>query len=158
MRLVSIKSNALSKYEVDPEFLKKSGRPCVLIVQLKYNGQRYNFAVPLRSNIPASSPKAEYFALPPRSTTQSGNRHGIHYIKMFPVLRSETTIYRVAGNKQAMLIKSIIDKNEKQIVNECQAYLNSYSKETKSLYATDIDLLLEVVKVTQNKLATNNSK
>ncbi len=49
----------------------KSGRPCVLIVKLKYKGEKHQFVVPLRSNIPANVPKDQYFSLPRNSTTKS---------------------------------------------------------------------------------------
>ena len=88
MKLVSINTNLLEKYKGDQEVLTKSGRPYVLVIRLKYKGQKYDFAVPIRSNIPAASPKDQYFALPPRSTTKPRNRHGTHYIKMFPVKKN----------------------------------------------------------------------
>ena len=57
MKLVSINTNLLEKYKGDQEVLTKSGRPYVLVIRLKYKGQKYDFAVPIRSNIPAASPK-----------------------------------------------------------------------------------------------------
>ena len=76
VRLVSIKSGVLNEYRKDPEMLQKAKRPCVLIVKLKYRGETYDFAVPLRSNISPSAPKEQYFALPTRPTTKSHHRHG----------------------------------------------------------------------------------
>ena len=146
MKLVTINSKLFNLYKKDPEFLSKAKRPCVLAVRLKYKNQNYNFAVPFRSNIPAASQKSEYFPLPPRSTTRSGNRHGLHYIKMFPVEKNQLQIYRTTGNKAATMYKKIINKNEKRIVRECQEYLNAFEKNHKSPYATDIDLLLSIMK------------
>ena len=54
----------------------------------------YDFAIPIRSNIPASAPKNQYFALPPRPQTRPKNRHGLHYIKMFPVTKQYLIRYR----------------------------------------------------------------
>ena len=142
MRLVTINSKYLSSYKVDPEMLQKSSRPCALIVQLRYRGHRYDFAIPLRSNIAPSTPKDQYFPLPPRSTTKKNHRHGVHYIKMFPVKRSFLLRFRTEGNIYASLIKGILDANEKQIVKECQQYLSDYEKGIRPLYSTDIDLLL----------------
>lgn len=142
MKLVSIDPRLLEKYQGDPEVMTKSGRPYVLVICLKYKGQKYNFAVPIRSNIPAAAPKEQYFALPPRPTTRPKNRHGIHYIKMFPVTKEYLIRYRTEGNTFAQLIQSIIDKNTKKIVNACQDYLNLYSLGQKPQYATDIDYLL----------------
>ncbi len=67
--------------------LWKNMRPYVLVIRLKYIEKSYDFAVPIRSNIPAAAPKDQYFALPPRPTTRPKNRHGLHYIKMFPVTK-----------------------------------------------------------------------
>lgn len=142
MKLVSISTELFKKYEGDPEILTKSGRPYVLIIRLKYKGIKHDFAVPIRSNIPAAAPRNQYFALPPRSTTKPKNRHGIHYIKMFPVTKKYLVRYRTEGNSFAMLIQSIIDKNTKRIVNDCQAYLDSYSVGHKPQFSTDIDYLL----------------
>lgn len=63
----------------------EAGRPCVLVVKLKYKGVKRNFVVPLKSNITANTDKTTYFALPPNSKTKSGNFHGVYYIKLFPI-------------------------------------------------------------------------
>ena len=83
------------------------------------------------------------FALPPRPQTRPKNRHGLHYIKMFPVTKQYLIRYRTDGNRFATLIQTIIDKNSKQIVNECQRYLDLYSQGIKPLYSTDMDYLIE---------------
>ena len=142
MKLVSINPKLLEKYKSDPEVLTKSGRPYVLVIRLKYKGQKYDFAVPIRSNVPAAAPREQYFALPPRPTTKPRNRHGIHYIKMFPVTKEYLIRYRTEGNVFAQLIQSIIDKNTKKIVDACQAYLDQYASGQKPQFATDIDYLL----------------
>ena len=96
MKIVSVKSSLLEEYrKIDREMLDKHGRPCLLVVRLKYKGKNRMFAVPFRSNIPGNVPKEQYFSLPPRSTTQSGKRHGIHYIKMFPVEKPFLERYRL---------------------------------------------------------------
>lgn len=143
MRLVTIDKKVLKGYSADPEMLQKADRPCALIVKLIYNGHRYDFAVPMRSNICASSPKDQYFPLPPRKTTRPKNRHGIHYIKMFPVRRSWLSPFHTSNNMFAAMLKAIIDKNEKQIVHDCQEYLNRYADGNRPQFATDIDLLIE---------------
>lgn len=143
MKLVSINNSLLLKYSGDSEVLQKSTRPYVLVIRLKYKNTDYDFAVPIRSNIPASAPKNQYFALPPRPQTKPKNRHGLHYIKMFPVSKKYLVRYRTDGNIFATLIKNIIDKNSKQIVAECQRYLDLYSEGIKPQYSTDIDYLIE---------------
>lgn len=47
---------------------------------------------------------------------------------MFPVDRTKVHKFRVEGNPYYLLIKAILDKNEKQIIEECQKYLNDYEK------------------------------
>ena len=123
--------------------LQKAGRPCVLIVNLLYKKRRLNFAVPIRSNINPSTPKRDYFALPPRRTTRPKCRHGIHYAKMFPIDKRIAVIYRTAENDEETLCRKIIDANEKQIIKECQAYLERYENGDRTCHSTDIDLLLE---------------
>ena len=145
MRLISIHNDLLKKFEVDKEVLQKSKRPYVLVLKLMYKGCNHNFAIPIRSNIPAASPKNEYFPLPPRKTTKPKNRHGLHYIKMFPVTSNYYLRYRTDNNEFATLIKDIIDNNSKQIITECQEYLNRYEKGNRSQYSTDIDLLLSLL-------------
>lgn len=146
MRVVTFRSEVLRKYYIDREMLRKSGRPCALVLRLKYKGHRYDFAIPMRSNINRSAPRSEYFPLPPRPTTRPGNRHGVHYIKMFPVDRSMGMKFRVDGNAHALLVKSILDKNEKSIISECQKYLDQVANGERAKYGTDIDLLLNILK------------
>ena len=145
MKLVSIDEILIEKYKIDKEVMHKKGRPYVLVIRLKYKGKNQDFAIPLRSNISAASPKDEYFALPPRPTTKPKNRHGLHYIKMFPIDKRYLQKYRTEGNEYAMLIQNIISKNSRQIISECQSYLNKYENGIKSEYSTDIDMLLNVL-------------
>lgn len=146
MRLVSINTTALKKYTKDSEMLQKAKRPCVLVLKLKYKGRNYDFAVPLRSNISPSAPKSEYFPLPPRSKTKTRRRHGIHYIKMFPIKKSFVIKFHTENNIYESIIKGIIDQNEKRIVSECQQYLIDYENGIRSPYATNIDELLKMIK------------
>ena len=145
MKLVTIRADLLSLYEKDKEVLQKSGRPYVVVLRLKYKERNYDFAVPIRSNIPAAAPKEHYFALPPRPTTRPRNRHGLHYIKMFPVMKDYQVRYRTDGNEFARLIQQILDKNTKQIVLECQQYLDDYAAGKHPQFSTDIDFLLSVL-------------
>lgn len=145
MKIVSIHNALLNMYSADSEVLTKSGRPCALIVRLRYKGNKYDFAVPFRSNIPAGAQKCHYFPLPPRPSTKPHNRHGLHYIKMFPVTKSYLVKYRTKGNASATLYKSIIDKNTKQIVVQCQTYLDNYANGIHPQYSTNIDYLLSVL-------------
>lgn len=143
MRLVSISPVLLEAYSQDREVMHKAGRPYVLVIRLKYKERSLDFAVPIRSNIPAAAPKDQYFALPPRPSTKPKNRHGLHYIKMFPVAKRYLLRYRTEGNLFAELIQTIIEKNKKEIICACQRYLDDYAAGVRPPYATDLDLLVE---------------
>ena len=143
MKLVSINKTLLAAFSEDQEVLQKSGRPYVLVIRLSYKGRNRDFAVPIRSNIPAATPKDQYFALPPRPTTRPTNRHGLHYIKMFPVSKKYLMRYRTEGNPFATLIQEIIEKRRKEIVEDCQRYLDAYADGERPQFSTDIDFLLD---------------
>lgn len=131
------------KHGTDKELLfNKRGRPCVLIVKLKYKGQNHKFVVPLRSNIAANSPKNQYFALPPNPATRPGNRHGVHYIKLFPIDSKYIQKYRIENNTYMKQVKSILDKNEKDIIMACQSYLHECEQGKMNLMTPDIDGIL----------------
>lgn len=51
----------------------------------------------------------------------------------------------VTGNVFATTIQTVIDKNEKRIVTECQKYLDDYSNGRRLPFSTDIDLLLSIL-------------
>ena len=121
MRIVSISDEFLERFAVgDREFMQKQGRPCLLVVKLKFKGRRRDFAVPFRSNIAPNVPKSQYFALPPRPTTRPRHRHGIHYIKMFPVERRYLRRFRTEGNPYYETIARILGEHEREIVFACQ--------------------------------------
>lgn len=88
MKIVSISQDFFDLVEGDRELMLKHNRSCIVVVRLRFRGKRRDFAVPLRSNIAPNVPKDQYFALPPRPTTRPGCRHGIHYIKMFPITKA----------------------------------------------------------------------
>lgn len=146
MNLVKVSSQFFSDciaHGTDKELLfNKSGRPCILIMNLKYKGANHKFAVPLRSNIAANVPKEQYFALPPNSATRSGNRHGVHYIKIFPIDNRYLQKYRIENNTYLLQVKSILEKNEKQIINACQEYLTKYEQGLGHYMTPDIDGIL----------------
>lgn len=94
MKIVSISQDFFDLVEGDREPMLKHNRPCIVVVRLRFRGKRRDFAVPLRSNIAPNVPKDQYFALPPRPTTRPGCRHGIHYIKMFPITKAYQRRFR----------------------------------------------------------------
>lgn len=149
MQLVTIEKDFFLKCKergTDKELLyDKQGRPCVLLVNLVYKGQKCTFVVPLRSNISANVPKSQYFPLPPNTFTQPGKRHGLHYIKLFPMDRKYVRPYKISHSAYLVMIKSILDKNEKKIVNACQNYLREYEKGQGNSMTPDIDGILALL-------------
>lgn len=143
MKFVTISRRYYDALSADPQMLfRENRRPHLLVLTLDYKHNRYNFAVPLRSNIPHYEPRDHYFALPPRPATMPGNHHGLHYIKMFPICRSAQERFWVGDNPSYLLYQDIIKRNERSIVQDCQQYLDTYAQGVKPQYAVDIDLAL----------------
>ncbi len=127
----------------DVELLRKGDRrPHVLVLSLTYKSRKLNFAVPLRSNIPPSAPKDQYFPLPPRPTTKPKHRHGLHYIKMFPITKQYQEKFWIGGNTSYLLFQRIITENQKQIIAECQSYLDRYAAGDMPPFSVNIDAVL----------------
>lgn len=125
--------------------MAKQGRPCIVVVKLRFRGERRDFVVSLRSNIAPNVPKDQYFALPPRSTTRPGRRHDIHCIKMFPISRKYQRRFRADGSPYYETLQKTVDENTKCIVAERQAYLDRYETEGRPRYAVDIDRIIELL-------------
>lgn len=142
VKIVSISQDFFNLVEGDRELMLKHNRPCIVVVRLRFRGKRRDFAVPLRSNIAPNVPKNQYFALPPRPTTRPGCRHGIHYIKMFPITKAYQRRFRTEGSAYYETLQRIIDSNTKRIVSECQAYLDRYEREGRPRFAVDIDRIV----------------
>ena len=100
MRIISVEKKMADELcSLDSEMLlNKSGRPCLLMLRLKYKGRKVDFAVPFRSNIPPAEQKSNYFALPPRHTTRPKHRHGLHFSKMFPIRKQYLQKYHIDDN------------------------------------------------------------
>ena len=123
----------------------EAGRPCVLLMKLKYKGKKTDFVVPMKSNITPETDKNTYFPLPPNKRTRSGNFHGVYYVKLFPVTKKYTNPYLYDSDEYLCIVKEILDENEKEIIEACQEYLNSYEKGNKNLYTPDIDAIIDLL-------------
>ena len=146
MRIVSISDDFIEEYGVnDREFMFKHGRPCIVVVRLRFRGKRRDFAVPFRSNISPNVPKDQYFALPPRSQTKPRHRHGIHFIKMFPIEKRFQRRFRTEGNPYYETVQRIVDENSAEIVKSCQRYLENYERHGRPRYAVDIDRIIALL-------------
>ncbi len=146
MRVVSISDDFADAYgSGDREFMLKHARPCIVVIRLRFRGKRRDFAVPFRSNISPNVPKSQYFALPPRPSTKSKHRHGIHYIKMFPIEKQFQRRFRIEGNPYYGSIQRILDANEASIVQSCQRYLDDYEANGRPKYAVDLDRIIKLL-------------
>ena len=124
----------------------EEGRPCVLIMRLRYKEEKRDFVVPLRSNISKYTPKEQYFSLPPNPKTRSGNKHGIHYIKLFPIEKKYIDTYVTDNNKYYDMILKILKRKEKEIVQTCQMYLDLCMEGKKHTMTPDLDGIIEVLR------------
>lgn len=134
------------KYSVHDELLfNENGRPCVLLLQLKYKGKRQDFVVPLRSNLSSSVPKSDCLVLPPNKNTRKHRRHGLHYVKLFPIDKKYIDAYSVQGDEYYSVILSVLAKKEATVINACQAYLCQYEQGNRLYLTPNIDGILSVL-------------
>lgn len=147
-KLVGI-SEDYFKYFDDSELLSSTDtngnrRPFVIIMRLKYRGEKRNFAIPLRSNIPSYYNSKEYVSLPPRDKTKSNYVHGLHIIKMFPVTKKFFLKYHVSSI-QDKLIQAVIDKNFDEVFEKAKSYLNDLENDKPHKYGVDIDNMIRII-------------
>ena len=121
-------------------------RPCLIIVKAEYKGKKYDFAVPFRSNISNSTPKSDYFSLPPRRTTKPNHAHGLHYAKMFPITSKYFLKYNMGGDVREELVLAIVEKRIKEISDAVQQYLHNYEMGVYMNYHVDIDNVIKKLK------------
>ena len=151
MQLVKITSDFFAlceKYGANENrqlLVSEAGRPCVLVLSLKYQGKKRKFIVPIKSNIKASEDRKNYFPLPPNNRTKPGFHHGIFYIKLFPIIDKYINPYYYDKNEFLLGVKKHIDDNEKEIITACQHYLDNYEKGNRNLYTPDIDKIIELL-------------
>lgn len=146
IKVVTIHDNFFKLFNdnSDPQLLKIKDsmhrRPCLILVKIKYKGKKYTFALPLRSNIPGPCPKNTYYPLPTRSTTRDGNRHGIHYIKAFPIDSSKYFLpYTMGDTFFDEYILAKIEKDIKKIILDFTAYIENYESGIRPKFCVDID-------------------
>lgn len=143
MKLSSISNSFFKLCSFDKELLDKTNRrPYLMVLKLKYKGKKLDFAIPFRSNISASTPKEQYFPLPPRPKTKKYNKHGLHYIKMFPITKQYLEKFYTDKDPYYQKIDSIIINNKNVIISEAQKYLDDYANGNINQYATDIDSII----------------
>lgn len=133
---------------VDSELLlikkEMNRRPCLILVKVKYKGRKYTFALPFRSNIPRSAEKCTYFALPNRNSTKTGNHHGIHYTKAFPIDPKYLIPYKMNGDFYGEFILAYIEKHLNEIIVSFKDYLTKYENGQYHKFHVDIDQLINI--------------
>ena len=112
-------------------FNKNGRRPYAIIVKLKFNHQIIDFAIPFRSNISPKTPKQQYFSLPPNKKTKPYHKHGLHYVKMFPIKRQFLEKFDFSDPYYQRILK-IIDNNHKKIITNAQKYVVLYENHKQS--------------------------
>ena len=146
MQLVKVNDkfyNDCVAHNTDSEIMfNEKGRPCVLLIQMKYKEKLQKFVVPLRSNISGKTPDWQYCKIPPNRTTKPGNKAGVHYIKLFPITDTYIEKFNVGQDQHMVLVKGILDKKEQEIVKACKDYLAQVEKGNKHSMTPDIDGIL----------------
>lgn len=156
IHLVAVSQEFFKLCSFDKELLENynQGRPYMVILKLKYREKLIDFALPLRSNISKTTKKQNFFKLPNNKKTKTGNHHGIHFEKMFPIEKK----YKVKFRQDEFLEKIIvpfISVNLKKIVNSAQEYLIKYENGEKTIYSTDIDKIYLTLQ-NEKELIKNN--
>lgn len=143
MRIVSISNDLFNDCTKPNELLDNTNRrPYVLILKLNYNGKNYDFAIPFRSNIAGSVPNDLVFSLPPTSQTKTGNKAGLHLIKMFPVDKKYFEKFHISPGSAYDLNQKIIQRKIKALIEKCQNYLNRKASGEIIPFSVDIDLVI----------------
>lgn len=149
IRICSIKQTFYDMFDDSIELEKNEKRPCLIILKLKYKDKKYDFAIPFRSNINGKASRKEFYPLPPRKTTHKHRRHGLHYIKMFPIKKEYiNSYYKNNTENQADINK--ITKNIKTIIKEAQTYLTNYANGARYNYCVNIDRMIDILFIKEN--------
>lgn len=149
MKLVKVKSEYYDMLRIknaDQEIMANElGRPCVLLIDMLYKNKKRKFVIPLRSNISPTVPKEQYLSLPPNPNTKAHYHHGVHYIKLFPIVNTYIDHYNIENNRYLMMIKKILDRKEAEIVSACKAYLKECENGNKHPMTPSIDNIIEIL-------------
>lgn len=143
MRIVAINNTYFNKCTKPNELLINTNRRAhVVILNLKYKGIKYNFAIPFRSNISGNVEPNLFFSLPPTSNTRKGNKHGLHFTKMFPIENKYFGKFHIEKDSSFDLNSKVIDKNLKELISETQNYLDRLTSGECITYSVNIDQLI----------------
>ena len=116
-----------------------------------------NVNVPLRSNISSRTPKEQFLSLPPNKNTRSNHSHGVHYVKLFPIVDEYVQTYLISDSFDLM-VKNILDNNEKIIIDACQNYLKKCENGQKHFMTPDIDGIINMFDTIKGQSNNSNTK
>ena len=154
MKIISVTDDLFDLLN-DQELLhNKNHRPHVLILKLTYKETKINFAVPFRSNIPPNANKLFYFSMPPRPSTKPKHRHGLHYIKAFPITNEYYAKCNIDDSKYYETIRKIANEKLTEIIHGMQHYLELYEQGLREKYCVDIDSAIKKL----NIILSNNAQ
>ncbi|MFL0194414.1 hypothetical protein ACJDU8_02330 [Clostridium sp. WILCCON 0269] len=150
LKVVNIKEEFFNIFDFSTEIMTNedndNNRPFLLILSLRYKSKKQSFAIPFRSNIQVNkSTKGLYFPLPRRYTTRPHHAHGLHYIKIFPVLTKYCDKFVMNESDYTAKLMQYIEKNISKIVGQAQEYLKKYEEGFRANYCTNIDRLLDTI-------------
>lgn len=81
--------------------------------------------------------------MPPNKHTKPGNRHGVHYIKLFPIEKEYINKYVVSG-KYYKTILNILDKKEPDIISSVKEYLAKCESGQKHSMTPNINGIIDM--------------
>lgn len=102
-------------------------RANILILKLTYRNEKYNFALPWRSNVP-NTPKlsAVIFPLPNTSKTIPGHKACLDFRKMAPLPKNNKLYHKYHLNlSNDYITVAFIEKNLPQIIKRAERYLHN---------------------------------
>jgi len=152
-KLISITEKLFTLFG-DSEMLFSTGkckRADVVVLKMKFQGQKIDFAIPWRSNLKkgVTSPKS-YFNLPNTTKTQSNHIACLDFHKAFPLPKKNPASsyygkYHVVESKDAYTLL-VIDNRKKELIKAFQEYLDNYCNIPSNVYHVDICKCIDKLK------------
>jgi len=102
-------------------------RANVLLLKLAYRGEKYQFALPWRSNVPNNSRLVNLiFSLPNTSKTKIGHKACLDYRKMSPLPKNNRLYHQYHLNiSNDIITVRYIEKNISTIIKGAEYFLNN---------------------------------
>jgi hypothetical protein len=146
LKFASISNSFFELCVFDQELMNNTNRrPYLIILKLRFRGQKQDFAIPFRSNISSNTPGDQYHALPPRPSTNDFRKHGLHFAKMFPIKKQYLERFRTDGDTYYEMLHAIIERDLSTIIQEAQEYLRRYEEGIVVNYSTNIQGIFSAI-------------